>query len=74
MSACLDCGGSECICKAATVFEHAKTALQIFTQAIGESGYLRTLGAIATQKALHHMHLAGIAPVWHGDGPETRQL
>lgn len=74
MSACLDCGGSECICRSITQFEHAKKALQIFTQALGSrAGYLNTLGLMATQKALEHMDKAGIKPVFHGQGEETKE-
>ena len=48
-------------------------ALQIFTQAIGsKDGYIPSLGAIPTWKALRLMEEAGVLPVFHGDGEETR--
>lgn len=51
---------------------HAVRALQIFTQAIGsEDGYIPSLGAPATRKALEEMQAAGVPFVFHGRGPET---
>ena len=63
MDNCLDCGGSECVCRLRTIVEHLTTACQIWTQSLGNAeGYITTLGAQKTQEALAHMKAAGVAP------------
>ena len=69
---CVDCGGSECICRSAAAIKYLTKACQIFTQALGsEDGYLPSLGSPATSKALSLMRQAGVRPVFHGYGEET---
>ena len=68
MSACLDCGGSECICRAGAIIADLTAACQIFTQALGsERGYIPNLGEPKTQQALALMKRAGVKPVFYWD-------
>ena len=74
MANCMDCGGSECTCRSAAVIECLTKACQIFTQAIGsDEGYIPSLGSTATRKALDLMAKAGVKPVFHGCGAETKR-
>ena len=66
MTACLDCGGSECICRASERIRCLSEACQLFTQALGgPDGYLPTLGAPKTKRALELMYEADVAPVFY---------
>lgn len=64
MSTCLDCGGSECVCKANRVIRQLTEACQLFTQGFSEGGYYPSLGAPRTEKAMKLMRDAGVEPVY----------
>jgi hypothetical protein len=69
MSACLDCGGSECVCGYKRAIDRLTEACQIFTQALGDdSGYLPAIGATKTKRALDLMRLAKVKPLFHSEG------
>lgn len=66
MSACLDCGGSECICRAGRVIAQLTEACQLFTTGLGDKeGYYPSLGAPRTLKAIALMEAAGVKPIYH---------
>lgn len=70
MSACLDCGGSECICRVNERVRLLTTACQIFTRGLGgENGYYPTLGLPLTKKAIEAMKSAGVKPIFYGEEP-----
>ena len=65
---CADCGGSECICKAAATIDYLSAACRIFTRAIGnEHGYIPQIGVKATRQALELMKKANVKPVFYFD-------
>ena len=72
MSACLDCGGSECICRAGSVIANLTAACQLFTQAFGKDGYLPSLGEPKTRQALELMRKAGVKPIHWGEQTHER--
>lgn len=62
----MDCGGSECVCKANRIILQLTEACQIFTHGIGNGGYYPTLGAPETNRALELMQRAGVEPEFFG--------
>jgi hypothetical protein len=66
MSACLDCGGSECICSAGRIIKQLTEACQLFTRGLGDAeGYYPQLGAPKTKRAIELMKAAGVKPVFY---------
>ena len=69
MSACLDCGGSECVCKADRIIAQLTEACQIFTRGLGsDEGYYPAIGAPNTKRAIDLMRAAGVEPIWFSSG------
>jgi len=73
MAACLDCGGTECICAMQMTIRRLSRACQIFSSAIGtDDGYIPSLGAPRTREALDLMKVAGVQPVFYWDAHDAK--
>lgn len=63
MAACMDCGGSECVCRLRRKARALEEALQIFMAHLGgEDGYFPQLGAQATSIVKWKMRTVGVEP------------
>lgn len=75
MTACLDCGGTECICRSNEIIQKLTEACQLFTQGLGdENGYYPNLGQPKTHKALRLMAEAGVDPVFYWESRDLEPL
>lgn len=59
---CMDCGGSECICRYRTDIDRLKRALLIVTRSYGKNGYIPSIGSPGCERIESLMRDAGVEP------------